>query len=796
MMKQNAKIILNDLTLEEKVSLCSGKDFWNLQEIKKHELPSIMVTDGPHGLRKQVGSADHLGILDSVPATCFPTAAGLASTWNNELIYEMGEKLGEECLTENVAVLLGPGVNIKRHPLCGRNFEYFSEDPYLSGKAAASLINGIQSKGIGTSLKHYVANNQETMRMVVDTIVDERTLRELYLKSFEIAVKESQPWTVMCSYNKVNGTYWRENKRLLNDILKEEWGHKGLVVTDWGACNNRVEGLIAGQNLEMPGSNGVHDAEIIEAINDGTLDKNVFNQRVERVVNLLVKADETFKKNIVVYDKENHHQFARKVAAESIVLLQNKNNILPLKTDEITALIGEFAVKPRYQGSGSSLINPTKIAKAYDAFKGKLGNNFKYARGYDVKTDILDDALLKEAVELAKTVKNVVLMVGLTDKYESEGFDRLHLNIPNNHLVLIEEISKVNKNIIICLSNGSPIAMPWKDNVLGIIEQYLGGQASGEALCDIVFGDVNPSGKLAETFPNNLEEFPSNQNFPGLPRQVEYKEGLYVGYRFYDTAEVKPLFPFGFGLSYTSFEYSSLVIMSKSDEEIEISFEVKNTGKVFGKEVVQIYISKDKSIVYRPKKELKSYVKVELNPNESKTLKIKIPYRDLSIYNISEFKVEDGEYNVLICSSSIDVRLQSEIVIKSSDKIVDTNNKNYYNIDKTFAPSKKAFEMLYGEEMPEYPNIRPFHINSTLGELKITFIGRKILDGVRKEMSKVFGDEGDDSMALMVESMVEEMPLRSLVALSNGEMNNAKAEGLLDLMNKKIFRGIVKLIKG
>ena len=602
----------------------------------------------------------------------------------------------------------------------------------------------------------------------------------------------------MCSYNKVNGTYLSENKRLLNDILKEEWGHKGLVVTDWGACNDRVQGLIAGQNLEMPGSNGTHDAQIIDAINDGTLDKDVFNQRVERIVDLLVKADDTFKNNNTVYDKDNHHQFARKVAAESIVLLQNINDFLPLKTNESTALIGEFAVKPRYQGSGSSLINPTKISKAHDAFKEKLGDNFQYARGYDVKTDVVNVQLLEEAVELAKTVKNVVLMVGLTDKYESEGFDRLHLNIPNNHLALINEISKVNKNIVVCLSNGSPIVMPWKDDVLGIIEQYLGGQASGEALCDIVFGDVNPSGKLAETFPNNLEEFPSNQNFPGLPRQVEYKEGLYVGYRYYDTANVKPLFPFGFGLSYTSFEYSKLVVKNKikPGEELEISFEVKNTGKVLGKEIIQIYISKEKSIVYRPKKELKSYVKVELAPNESKVVKIKIPYEELSIYNISEFKVEDGEYNVLICQSSVDIRLNSKIIIKSSDKVTDTGNLDYHSIDKTFSPSKEAFEMLYGKEMPEYPSIKPYHINSTLGELKETFIGKKVLEGVRKEMSKMFGDDGDDSMELMVESMVEEMPFRSLVTLSNGEMSNQKAEGLLDLMNKKIIRGIIKLIKG
>ena len=794
-MKEHIKNIIEKLSLEEKAGLCSGKDFWNLKGIERVGLPSIMVTDGPHGLRKQADSSDHLGLFDSVPATCFPTAVGMASSWDNELLYQVGEKLAEECIAEKVSVILGPGANVKRHPLCGRNFEYFSEDPYLTGKLAASLINGVQSKGVGTSIKHYVANNQETMRMAVDALVDERTLREMYLKGFEIAVKESQPWNVMCSYNKVNGTYLSEDKRLLDDILKKEWGHKGLVVTDWGACNSRVDGLIAGQELEMPGNGGMNDARIVKAIKEGTLSEDILDERVSRVIELILKSKETLDKPSKKYDKDEHHNFARKVATDTIVLLQNNDKILPLDKSQTVGLIGEFGKKPRYQGSGSSLINPTRTANAFDAFKEVLGDNLLYAQGYNSKKDEIDEVLIAEAVKVAGQVDTIVLMIGLTDSFESEGFDRTHLNVPNNHLRLVEEVSKVNDNVIVSLSNGSPVIMPWKDNVKGILEQYLGGQASGEALCDVVFGDVNPSGKLAETFPNNIDEFPSNQNFPGLPRQEEYREGLYVGYRYYDTVNIEPLFPFGFGLSYTTFEYSDFKVSLK--DNIEVSFKVTNNGEVKGKEISQVYVSKSDSTIYRPEKELKGYSKVELLPNESKTVSISIPLSSLEAYHVGEFSLENGEYKISVGSSSKDIHFKEKIVVDNGIKFKNDNQDVYKMIDKSFQPTRSDFENLYGKEVPEYPSIKPFTMNSVFNELKATFVGNQMHKAISKEFGKTFGDgEDNETVLLMVESVIGEMPFRNVVVLGGGKISERRALGLLDLMNKRIFRGIYRLIKG
>ena len=789
-MKLNAKEIIKQISMEDKARLCSGKNFWELESVL--DLPNIMVTDGPHGLRKQTESPDHIGLSESVKSTCYPTAVGLASTWDNDLLYQVGEHLGEESRTEKVSVLLGPGINIKRHPLCGRNFEYFSEDPYLSGHLATNFIKGVQSKGIGTSIKHFVANNQETMRMAVDTIVDERTLREIYLKGFEIAVKEAQPWTVMCSYNKVNGTYLSENKHFLQDILKDEWQHKGIVVTDWGACNNRVDGLNAGQELEMPGGTEHNTNLIIKAIKNETLSIDVLDSRVERVIDLILKSLPVLNTTYEPYNKENHHQFARKVAADSIVLLKNEKSILPLQKSQSIALIGEFAVKPRFQGSGSSLINPTKIATALDAFKEVLGDNVGYAQGYNSKKDVIEQELIDKSILLAKSKDVVVLMIGLTDSFESEGFDRTHLNIPNNHLKLIEEIAKVNENIVVCLSNGSPIEMQWQKSAKAIVEQYLGGQASGEALVDILYGKVNPSGKLAETFPSSLAEFPSNQNFPGLPRQVEYREGLYVGYRYYDTAQVNPLYSFGYGLSYTTFEYSNLKVDNKKD--IVIQFDITNTGNVEGKEVCQIYVSKAMSSVYRPLQELKGYQKVSLEPGETKTVKIITSKNDLQVYQ-DGFKIEAGEYELKVGSSSRDIHLSKKIKIKGL-KLQEDNFADYKNISRGFSPSKEAFEEVYGCKIPDYPSKRPFTMNSVIGEIQETFVGNKIKKMISERFSELVTDDVDESMITMIEHMADELPLRSLVMLSAGEVSMRRAQGLLDLMNKKILRGLIKVIKG
>jgi beta-glucosidase len=671
-MKRNIKEILSQMTIEEKASLCSGLDFWRTKPIERLGIPSIMMTDGPHGLRKQDESADHLGLMDSVPATCFPSAAGLASSWNRELIEEVGQALGEECQAENVAIILGPGANIKRSPLCGRNFEYFSEDPYLSSEMAAHHIKGVQSQGVGTSLKHFAVNNQEHRRMSVNAEVDERTLREIYLTSFERAVKQSQPWTVMASYNRVNGVFASENKYLLTDILKEEWSHEGFVVSDWGAVNERVDSLEAGLELEMPGNGGMGDQKIVEAVKTGKLSLEALDRAVERLLTVIFKAVDN-KKEQATYDKQAHHKLVRQVAGESMVLLKNEADILPLRQEANVAVIGQFAKKPRYQGGGSSHINPTFLDNTYEeivkAVDGKA--NVLYADGYTFKNDEYNEPLLDEAKSIAQQSDVAILFVGLPDEYESEGYDRTHLNIPESHQQLIQAVSSVQPNVIVVLSNGAPIEMPWINQAKAVIEGYLGGQALGGAIADVIYGNVNPSGKLAETFPEQLSDNPSYLYFPGTGDKVEYREGIFVGYRYYDKKRVKPLFPFGFGLSYTTFEYSDLTVdkTNLTDKDtVQVSVKVKNTGKVTGKEIVQLYVSDVESNVSRPEKELKGFEKVALEPGEEKTVTFTLDKRSFAYYNVDlkDWHVETGQFEIKVGASSRDIRLTTQVVVESS----------------------------------------------------------------------------------------------------------------------------------
>lgn len=516
-MKKNTEsefeAILKELTLEEKASFCSGVDFWYLKDLKRLSIPSIMVADGPHGLRKQENAENHIGFNQSIPATCFPTAVGLAATWNSSLINEVGKALGEECQMQGVSVLLGPAVNIKRSPLCGRNFEYFSEDPYLTGELASAMINGIQSVGIGTSIKHFAANNQEANRMTIDTLVDERAFREIYLSAFETSVKKAHPWTIMASYNKVNGTYACENEKLLTDILRKEWGFDGVIVSDWGAVNDRVLGLKSGLDLEMPGNGGMNNKVIVKAVRDGSISEKILDNTVKRLLTLIYKAADNKKENFI-FDQMAHHALARKAAAESMVLLKNENNILPLKGEGKIALIGEFAKNPRYQGAGSSLVNPVQLENAYDCAKELFGDRLSYAKGYNIKTDTVDLELINEAVELAKKSDIVIIMAGLTADYESEGFDRMHINMPESHNKLIDSVSKNTSNVIVVLNNGSPVEMPWIDNVSSVIEAYLPGEAGGRAIWDVLLGNVNPSGRLAESFPLKLDDYIASQYFP------------------------------------------------------------------------------------------------------------------------------------------------------------------------------------------------------------------------------------------------------------------------------------------
>jgi beta-glucosidase len=804
-MKEDIQKIIANLSLEEKASLCSGRDFWYMKGVERLGIQAIMLTDGPHGLRKQAGKADHIGLNESVPATCFPTASATASSWNRELMVEIGRALGEECLQENVAVILGPGANIKRSPLCGRNFEYISEDPFLTGEMAAGLIEGVQSQGVGVSLKHFAVNNQESLRMTINAVVDERTLREIYLAGFEQAVKKASPWTVMSAYNKINGSYCSENKWLLTTLLREEWGHTGIVVTDWGANNDRVEGLKAGQDLEMPSSNGINDARIVEAVKSGALDEAVLDQSVARLLELILKADAN-RKGDFHYDAEAHHTLARRATAESIVLLKNEGGILPLKKDQKIALIGEFARQPRYQGAGSSLIVPQKLDNAHDEL-ARLTDRFTFSAGYDLKSDVPDDALIQAACSAARDADVVVILAGLPARYETEGVDRESIQMPECHNELIRRVAEANPNTVVVLSNGAPVAMPWLSQVKGVLEAYLGGEAGGGGMVDVLYGAVNPAGKLAETFPLKTEDCPAHSYYPSGPKTVEYREGIYVGYRYYETAKKPVLFPFGHGLSYTTFTYSDLNIFkewSAEAEDLQVNIIVKNAGPVAGAEVVQLYVRDVKSSIFRPDKELKGFARVFLQPGEEKSVEFTLNKRSFAYYNTSihDWHIESGVFDILIGASCADIRARGAVWVESSQPEAQAPDLRktasiYYHLSP---PSGKldiddaSFEALYGGELP--PNQRLpgelFTINSTLGEIKGTFVGKRLYGMIKSSFQKMFGPTEDEATSKMMRHILEEMPLRNIVMMSNGQFSPAMVESLLQMMNGKFIPGLLK----
>lgn len=616
-MDRDLKSLISQMTLEEKAGMCSGLDFWHLKGVERLGIPSVMVSDGPHGLRKQDDKADHLGINDSIKAVCFPPACLSACSFDRDLMHTFGTAVGKEAQATDVSVVLGPAVNIKRSPLCGRNFEYYSEDPYLAGEIAAAFIQGVQSQNAGTSIKHFAANNQEFNRMSNSSEVDERTLREIYFPAFETAVKKAQPQTVMCSYNQINGTYASEHPWLLTEVLRDEWGFEGYVMSDWGAVNDRVAALKAGLELEMPSSNGVNDAEIIKAVKEGTLDESVLDLAVERILRIIFHW--TDHREEQPFTLEEDHLLAQHIAEESMVLLKNED-ILPLGTDEKIAFIGGFAKTPRFQGGGSSHINSFKVDNALD-FASKIGN-VDYAEGFPSDRDLYDEALAKEAVAKAAEADKAVIFAGLPDSFESEGYDRQHMKLPDCQNRLIKEILQVQPNTVIVLHNGSPVEMPWLSEVKGVLEAYLGGQAGGSAVANILFGKANPSGKLAETLPIKLADNPAHLNF-GDGVKTFYQEGIYVGYRYYDAKEMDVAFPFGHGLSYTTFTYGNLTTdkaeMNGSDT-LTVSVDVTNTGHLAGKETVQLYVRDLTGACRRPDKELKGFEKVALEPGETKTV--------------------------------------------------------------------------------------------------------------------------------------------------------------------------------
>lgn len=667
MMTTDIQSLIAKMTLEEKAALCSGASAWTTTPVERLGIPEMIVSDGPHGVRRVPDI--HSMAMESLPATCFPTASCLASTWDVDLIKQMGIALGEECIALNVDVLLGPGVNMKRSPLGGRNFEYFSEDPFLAGEMAASFINGVQSKGVGTSLKHYAANNQEFQRFSISAEVDERTLHEIYLPAFEKAVKQAQPWTVMCSYNKVNGIFASEHHQLLNEILKEEWGFEGLVVSDWGAVRDRIAALKGGLDWEMPGPQERRVKAVVEAVRSGELDEAVLNESVRRILRIVFKAKETTKEGS--FDINAHHTLARKIAAEGMVLLKN-DGILPLQGQQHIAVIGRSAEQAHFQGGGSSHINTTKVDMPFKELQSRAENaELTYAEGYPSDASFRQD-MIDQAVTLAKTADVALLYIALPSFKESEGYDRQDLDLTEQQVALIQAVSKVQPKTVVVLNNGAPVAMSaWIDSVSAVLEGWMMGQAGGSALADILFGRINPSGKLGETFPIKLADTPSYTNFPGEAGRVHYGEGLYIGYRYYDAKQMPVLFPFGYGLSYTTFEYSNTKVSSKKFKDADgltVTVDVTNTGKVAGKETVQVYVHDQKSGLKRPEKELKGFAKVELQPGETKSVSIQLDFRSFAFYH-PEYKqwiTEDGDFDLLIGASSADICTTLTVTLKST----------------------------------------------------------------------------------------------------------------------------------
>lgn len=709
-MKNDA--ILKKLSLEQKCALLSGKTVWQTQDFAKQGVPSIWLSDGPNGLRKQAGESDHLGLNPSTPATCFPTAATIANSWDPDLGEEVGKALGAETAAQQVNVLLGPGLNVKRSPLCGRSFEYFSEDPYLAGKMAAGYVRGIQSNGVSACPKHFAANGQELRRMASDSIVDERTLRELYLTGFEIVVREAHPKSIMSSYNLVNGTYANENAHLLKDILRDEWGFDGAVITDWGGSNDHIAGVKNGSTLEMPGSGLGSARELLKALQEGRITEQEIDERVDEMISLAVSTTEGVQNAPRHIDEKAHHTLAHRAAAESIVLLKNEDDILPLAHGKRIAIIGNFAAVPRYQGAGSSMVNATRV----ETFKSCAEAGLEvtgYAKGYD-RGGKADEALKQEAVALAQKADIVIYCLGLAEDSESEGLDRTHIKLADNQKDVLAAVAAANPNVVAVVSAGSAIEMDWARHCKAVVHGYLGGQAGASAMVDVLAGWVNPSGKLAETLPVKYEDTPACNYFPGKKRNVEYREGLYIGYRYYETAGVKPAYPFGYGLSYTSFAYSDL----KADEK-GASFTLTNTGSADGAEIVQLYVAKADAQIFRPARELKGFAKIFLRAGESQRVTIQLDDKAFRYWNVetNRWEIEGGTYQLLVGASCEDIRLQADVTVTG------TGAPNPYRTLAlpTYASgqiqnvSDTEFETLLGHPIPE--NKVAIDRTLTLGEM-------------------------------------------------------------------------------
>ena len=793
-MKRKYQDIIDKLTLKEKASLVSGKDFWQTMNIDRVGIPSAFLSDGPHGVRRQAAAADHLGLNASIPATCYPTAATMANSWDPELGEGLGQRLGQEAAVQKVNVLLGPGTNMKRNPLCGRNFEYFSEDPYLAGKIAASYIRGIQSNGISACVKHFACNDQEENRMTLDSVLDERTFREIYLTAFEIAIKEGKAKSIMSAYNLINGVYANENEHLLVDILRKEWGFNGLVVTDWGGNNDGVLSLKCGNQLEMPGTPD-RPEEIIKAIEEGKLEESVLDDNVDVLLGIIFDTMENgVNKAPEKFDIEEHHVFAQKCAEESAVLLKN-NNVLPLNNEQKVAFIGDFLYLPRYQGAGSSIVNPTKLDTTDKLLKDYGFNLAGFARGFH-RYGKNKKKLHEEAIKLAEQADIVVLYLGLDEVTEAEGLDRANMLLPANQLQLVQDIKKLKKKIVVVLSCGSAVEMPFIEDVDAILHCYLNGQAGALATLNILSGRVNPSGKLSETIPVKYEDVASSDNFPSHTRTIEYREAYGIGYRYFEKADVRPAFPFGFGLSYSEFEYHDLKV-----EKDGVSFEIQNVSNRDGKEVAQLYVGLRESSVIRPVKELKGFVKVELKAGESKRVSIQFDDKTFRYFNTAtnKWEIEKGVYDIYVGSSSRDIHLTSVI-----EKEGTTNNFPYSKID---LPNYMAgnlrnvpdeeFARLLGRDIPDgglpfyKKNRMVVDYNTTISELRYAkrWIGRLVGKAI-PWFTRVLTKMGNKELANTLIMGVVHQPMRGMSRFSGGGLRMSQLDGLIMMFNGHFWKGL------
>ena len=776
----NIEQILENMTLEEKIALCSGADFWHTKEIKNHGIPSMMMSDGPHGLRKQPESVDMLGINESVPATSFPTASISACSWDQELLKREGEAIAREAIANRVNMILGPGANIKRSPLCGRNFEYFSEDPYLTGKMAAAQIAGIEKTGVGSCLKHFALNNQEYKRFSSNSIVDERAMREIYLTGFEMAVKEGKPSSLMSSYNKINGVYSSDNRWLLTDVLRNDWNFDGLVVTDWGGMSDRIKAFEAGCDLMMPGGSDYMEKDVLEAVKSGALSEEMINISVRRILELIAKTECESPKAV---DMEAHHRLSRKIAEESAVLLKNDDHMLPLKMEDEIVFVGHMASRIRYQGSGSSHINPHQLVNITDVCPDRC-----FVEGC-LPDGSTNERLLKEIQEASKKASKVIVFAGLTDIYESEGFDREHMKMPEGHVQMIEKAAEANPNVIVVLMSGSVVEVPWISKVKAVLYMGLPGQAGGEAIANLLSGKVNPSGKLAETWPIVYEDCICKDYYGAPHKDAQYRESIYVGYRYYETAGVKVRFPFGYGLSYTSFEYENLRI-----EGNRVSCTVRNTGSMEGKEVVQLYVEPIQTLIHRPACELKGFEKVHLMPGESKQVTFLLNDRSFAVWDAG-WKVPKGDYRIRVGSHCQDARLMQE-VYKEGESVVSAVNVSGWYRNLQGIPQKEDLEWLIGEKIEERSVRKGMFTkeNSVMEMKEHSLVMKLVYKGFELAMAKKYGgrDYSNPTFKMMMMTAMD-CPISGMQI--NGGIKGQVLQGLVEIANGHLFKGIRLTVK-